>query len=209
MSARRNCYRPQGPKILKQACPAFHLDRAGVGALSSPPVRGTSAFHAGGLVKVSDIKEQGEDTVGRAVRIAQLVDIYGPLLTDRQREFVRLHFEEDLSFGEIARDFEISRQAVHDAVKHAEKALESYDAKLGLSGRPVEFVNRAPVPAAQNAPPQQGQAAPVVGLEPSIEKLNGAIERLQRSGGVLYDVEGLRRELAEVVGTLRSLGSSK
>ena len=40
--------------------------------------------------------------------------------------------DDDLSLGEIAQQCGISRQGVHDAVKHCEKALSEYDQKLGL-----------------------------------------------------------------------------
>ena len=66
---------------------------------------------------------------------AMLLDVYGELLTDRQRQFMRLHFEEDLSFSEIARNFEISRQAVYDSVKHAIQALQNFERALNLVQR--------------------------------------------------------------------------
>jgi hypothetical protein len=65
-------------------------------------------------------------------RIAQLYDLYGPLLTPRQQEAVRLYYEQDLSLGEIASECDVSRQAVHDLLRRAEIALEKYEQKLGL-----------------------------------------------------------------------------
>ena len=70
----------------------------------------------------------------------QLLDTYGGLLTERQRQFMRLHFEEDLSFSEIAREFHISRQAVHDAVKHAVQTLKTLERNLRL----VEMAHGTP-----------------------------------------------------------------
>ena len=64
-----------------------------------------------------------------------LLDLYGGLLTKKQQRFTKMHFEDDLSFGEIAREFGVSRQAVYDAVKHAEEGLERYEQKLGLLKR--------------------------------------------------------------------------
>ena len=61
-----------------------------------------------------------------------LLDTYGSLLTERQRTFARLHFEEDLSFSGIAREFGITRQAVHDSVRHALHTLEGFEKALGL-----------------------------------------------------------------------------
>ena len=59
-------------------------------------------------------------------------DFYGQLLTQRQREVLNLYYGENLSLAEIAREFSISRQGVHDTLKHAEKALEDYEEKLHL-----------------------------------------------------------------------------
>ena len=64
--------------------------------------------------------------------ISLLYDFYGQLLTKRQREVMELYHEENLSLSEIADEFSISRQGVHDALKNAEKALESYEEKMGL-----------------------------------------------------------------------------
>lgn len=61
-----------------------------------------------------------------------LYDFYGNLLTKRQREAMELYHEENLSLSEIAEEFSISRQGVHDALKNAEKALNDYEDKLGL-----------------------------------------------------------------------------
>ena len=61
-----------------------------------------------------------------------LYDFYGRLLTEKQREVMRLYHEENLSLSEIAQEFSISRQGVHDSLKNAEKALVGYEEKLGL-----------------------------------------------------------------------------
>lgn len=61
-----------------------------------------------------------------------LLDAYGELLTEKQRGFLRRYFEEDLSFGEIAAQFDVSRQAIFDSVKHGESTLEHYESVLHL-----------------------------------------------------------------------------
>ncbi len=66
------------------------------------------------------------------LRFVLLSDFYGNLLTEKQREFLKLHYEEDLSFGEIAERFGVTRQAVYDSIKAAEIALECYESVLGL-----------------------------------------------------------------------------
>ena len=64
-----------------------------------------------------------------------LYDFYGQLLSKRQQEVMALYHEENLSLSEIAEEFGISRQAVHDTLKKAEQALNEYEAKLGLMAR--------------------------------------------------------------------------
>lgn len=61
-----------------------------------------------------------------------LYDFYGQLLSARQREVMELYHEENLTLAEIAEEFGISRQGVHDALKNAEKSLSGYETKLGL-----------------------------------------------------------------------------
>lgn len=61
-----------------------------------------------------------------------LYDFYGQLLPRRQKEVMELYHEENLTLSEIADEFSISRQGVHDALKNAEKALKGYEDKLGL-----------------------------------------------------------------------------
>lgn len=65
-------------------------------------------------------------------KINLLYDFYGKLLTKRQKEVMMLYYEENLSLSEIAIEFGISRQGVHDSLKNGEKALYEYERKLGL-----------------------------------------------------------------------------
>ena len=94
------------------------------------------------------------DTKGEAymfdkiTEVSLLYDFYGQLLSKRQQEVMSLYYEENLSLSEIAEEFSISRQGVHDALKNAEKSLHQYEAKLGLvsrfenSRRAVEMIDR-------------------------------------------------------------------
>jgi len=68
-------------------------------------------------------------------KINLLYDFYGSLLTERQQNFIELYYGEDLSLGEIAEQFDVTRQAVHDTLKRAEQILENYEEKLGLVGK--------------------------------------------------------------------------
>lgn len=67
--------------------------------------------------------------------ISYLRSYYGALLTDRQNDMLRMRYDEDLSFGEIADIMGISRQAVLDGVVKGERHLEEIDSALGFVGR--------------------------------------------------------------------------
>lgn len=62
-----------------------------------------------------------------------LFDFYAPLLKGKQREYLELYYLDDLSLGEIAEMHEVSRQAVYDHIKRAEKQLFEYEEKLQLA----------------------------------------------------------------------------
>lgn len=65
---------------------------------------------------------------------SQLMDVYGGLLTERQREIMNLHYNLDLSFSEIAEQTGITRQGVADSVSKSKKQLEELEKKLGFIG---------------------------------------------------------------------------
>ena len=56
----------------------------------------------------------------QAYRMALLYDFYGDMLTDRQKEFYDLYYNEDLSLAEIAENYGITRQGVRDVIVRAE-----------------------------------------------------------------------------------------
>ena len=61
-----------------------------------------------------------------------LYDFYGELLTEHQRQNYEARVFDNLSLSEIAQDFEISRQGVHDLIKRCDKILQGYEDKLHL-----------------------------------------------------------------------------
>ncbi len=65
----------------------------------------------------------------------RLLDLYGRLLTEKQRDVLDLHLNYDLSLQEIAQNEGISRQAVHDLIKRAEHTLWDVEEKLGFRTR--------------------------------------------------------------------------
>lgn len=71
----------------------------------------------------------------QAYRMAMLFDFYGDLLTDRQKEFYDLYYNEDLSLAEIAENYGISRQGVRDVIVRAEATMTEIEDKTHLIRR--------------------------------------------------------------------------
>ncbi|PKM79144.1 MAG: hypothetical protein CVU88_07300 [Firmicutes bacterium HGW-Firmicutes-13] len=68
----------------------------------------------------------------KTTRVNLLYDFYGSLLTKKQQHFIELYFDHNLSLGEIADEYNISRQAVYDLIKRAVTILEKFEEKLQL-----------------------------------------------------------------------------
>lgn len=74
-----------------------------------------------------------------SVEIGTLCAFYGGLLTPRQREAVQLHYNEDLSLGEIAEQFGVSRQNVHELIARSVEKLRGYESALGTASRMADM----------------------------------------------------------------------
>lgn len=61
-----------------------------------------------------------------------LYDFYGELLTEHQRSVYEDAVYNDMSLSEIAEQYGISRQGVHDLLKRCDKILAGYEEKLHL-----------------------------------------------------------------------------
>jgi len=78
----------------------------------------------------------------KIVQMSLLFDFYGQLLTEKQQKVLQLYYGNDWSLGEISEQEGVSRQAVYDHVKRAEKILFEYEMKLGLVQKFVSTQNQ-------------------------------------------------------------------
>ncbi len=90
-------------------------------------------------------------------RMTMLFDFYGELLTDRQKEFFDLYYNEDLSLAEIAENYGISRQGVRDVIVRAEAYMTEIEDRTGIIRR---FMR------------QRGAVAAIESAVAEIEKIN-------------------------------------
>ena len=68
-------------------------------------------------------------------RMTMLFDFYGEVLTERQKEFFDLYYNEDLSLAEISENYGITRQGVRDVIVRAEGVMTELEAQTGLLTR--------------------------------------------------------------------------
>ena len=77
------------------------------------------------------------------LKITMLLDLYGAMLTEKQRDFLSLYYNEDLSLSEIADNEGITRQAVRDSIQRAQTQLLQIESKLGLYRVMGDIVEKA------------------------------------------------------------------
>jgi predicted DNA-binding protein YlxM (UPF0122 family) len=71
----------------------------------------------------------------QAYEMSMLFDFYGEMLTERQKEFFDLYYNEDLSLAEVAENYGITRQGVRDVIVRAEAIMKEMEAKTGIIAR--------------------------------------------------------------------------
>ena len=76
--------------------------------------------------------EAGHTRMEKIFEQALLYDFYGELLTAHQRNLYEDAVYNDMSLGEIAEEYGISRQGVHDLIRRCDRILQDYENKLHL-----------------------------------------------------------------------------
>ena len=106
----------------------------------------------------------------KIIAMSLLFDFYGQLLTIKQQEILIMYYNDNYTLVEIAKELGVSRQAVYDSMKKAEKILYDYEDKLGLTNK-FQETNEA------------------------VGKINGFIEKALSSPAM---DNSLRKELMEI-----------
>ena len=70
-----------------------------------------------------------------ALEMALLLDYYGGMLTDKQKECFDMRYNQDLSLGEIGEALGVSRQAVNDNLTRTEALLRRMEENIGCVKR--------------------------------------------------------------------------
>ena len=73
-------------------------------------------------------------------RLVELYLIYEGLLTDKQRLYFRSYALDDLSLQEVAENYQVSRNAVHNMIKGVVKALNKYEDTLKLYAKKNKII---------------------------------------------------------------------
>lgn len=109
----------------------------------------------------------------RSLDFVILLDIYGELLANSQREALDMRYNADLSLAEIAEEMGgVTRQSVVSAIKKGEQRLEELEQKLGFAAR------------LRTLSVELDQASELV----SLMKQENSAQRLERLGGILSDI---------------------
>ncbi len=68
----------------------------------------------------------------KIVKVAELFDIYGPLLNEKQQDVINCYYNEDLSLQEIADNNNKSKQAISDMMSRSVDKLFEFEDELSL-----------------------------------------------------------------------------
>ncbi|WP_031541982.1 YlxM family DNA-binding protein [Mesoplasma photuris] len=75
--------------------------------------------------------------IEKTIELSMLFEIYKDLLTEKQREYFELYFEEDLSLQEISDELGVSRAAVHDSLNKTSNILINFEDKLKINQKNI------------------------------------------------------------------------
>ena len=71
--------------------------------------------------------------MSKNLEMSYLLDFYGNVLTEKQRDMMQQYYNMDLSLSEIADNFGITRQGVRDSIKRGESVLLDLEDQVGFA----------------------------------------------------------------------------
>lgn len=77
--------------------------------------------------------------MSKDLNFTMLLDVYGALLTEKQRETLEFYYNDDLSLSEISEEMGITRQGVMNCIKKCEQRLLELEEEMGLVSRFTEL----------------------------------------------------------------------
>jgi len=108
------------------------------------------------------------------INCSLLLDFYGNMLTEKQREVMKMYVDCDTSLSEIAEVLGSSRQAIYDIVKVASGALEEFEKKIGALSR--YFENRELLLKSANCLKEYNKTAASKEVECAIENIDKVLK---------------------------------
>ena len=79
--------------------------------------------------------------MSKNLEMSYLLDFYGEVLTEKQRDMMQQYFNMDLSLSEIADNFDITRQGVRDAIKRGESILTELEDQIGFAAKYRDLIS--------------------------------------------------------------------
>lgn len=70
-----------------------------------------------------------------------LYDLYGCLLTEKQKEYFEDYYFNNLSLSEMAENYEVSRNAISKQLHIVIDKLNEYESKLALLNKKEQLIN--------------------------------------------------------------------
>ena len=112
-----------------------------------------------------------------AFEIILLYDFYGSMLTEKQREYIEMRYNQDLSLSEIAEMMGVSRQAVFDNLTRTEALLRRMEENIGSVKRDTvirsavrEILEAAAVLGASSDPAVQDAARRITAVADTLKE---------------------------------------
>ena len=111
-----------------------------------------------------------------ALEMTLLLDYYGGMLTDKQRDCFDMRYNQDLSLGEIGEALGVSRQAVCDNLSRTEALLRRMEENIGCVRR-SQITRKAVQEILDAAEVLQKSADPAV--SPIADRILSAVQALK------------------------------